>query len=66
MRITVNGEPRLLDEERSVAELLAELALTPQRVAVERNGQLVRRAEFAQTRLREGDRIEIVTLVGGG
>jgi thiamine biosynthesis protein ThiS len=46
--------------------LLTELNLPPRRVAVELNRQLVRRAAFGQTTLREGDALEIVTLVGGG
>ena len=66
MRVTVNGEPKTLDRELNVGELLAQLGLTPQRVAVEVNEQLVRRAVYAQTPVREGDRIEIVTLIGGG
>lgn len=66
MRVTINGEPRELDGERSIAELLAEYSLAPQRVAVEVNEELVRRSEFDETVVRDGDRIEIVTLVGGG
>ncbi len=66
MQITVNGEPKSLDGLRTLAELIGQFRLVPQRVAVEVNGQLVRRAEYGQTVLRDGDRIEIVTLVGGG
>jgi thiamine biosynthesis protein ThiS len=66
MNLTLNGEARILAGEPSVADLLVQCGLTPQRVAVEVNEQLVRRAQFEQTPLREGDRVEIVTLVGGG
>ena len=66
MRVTINGEARELDRQRSIAELLAEFSLAPQRVAVEVNEALVRRGEFERTPVRDGDRIEIVTLVGGG
>ena len=66
MQITVNGEPRTLDAGVSVADLVRLFNLTPQRVAVEVNEQLVRRATYADTPLNEGDRVEIVTLVGGG
>lgn len=66
MRIIVNGESRETPEAATIADLLGEFDLTPQRVAVEVNEQLVRRAEFAGTALHEGDRVEIVTLVGGG
>jgi thiamine biosynthesis protein ThiS len=66
MQITVNGESRAVDDGVSVADLIALFQLTPQRVAVEVNERLVRRATFAETPLHDGDRIEIVTLVGGG
>lgn len=66
MEITVNGERRSLDGPATVAELLKRFDLAPQRVAVEVNEQLVRRAHLAQVELRDGDRVEIVTLVGGG
>jgi len=66
MLVQVNGEGRLLASGTSVAELLEALDLRPDRVAVERNGALVPRREHAETRLCEGDVIEVVTLVGGG
>lgn len=66
MEITVNGQQRSLDGPVTVAELLKRFDLAPQRVAVEVNEQLVRRAHLAQVELRDGDRVEIVTLVGGG
>ena len=66
MQITLNGEPKTLDAQATLTDLLEQLNLVPQRVAVEVNEQLVRRAEFARTHLRDGDRVEIVTLVGGG
>jgi sulfur carrier protein len=49
-----------------VEDLVRALALAPEQVAVERNQRLVPRSEHARTRLGEGDRIEVVTLVGGG
>jgi len=66
VEITVNGEPRRLEGQWTLAALLEQLALEPARVAVERNRQLVRRAAFAQTALADGDTLEIVTFVGGG
>jgi len=66
MQITVNGQSRQVDEALSVAGLLAELSLPPQRVAVERNKLIVPRAQHADTTLTAGDELEIVTLVGGG
>lgn len=66
MRIVVNGETTELDATATIAKLLEQYELSPQRVAIEVNEALVRRQEFADTTLHEGDRIEIVTLVGGG
>lgn len=66
MRIRINGEWVKHDDGLSVAALLARLSMDPRRVAVERNRLLVRRTEHAETRLADGDELEIVTLVGGG
>jgi thiamine biosynthesis protein ThiS len=66
VNILVNGTPRDVREGTTIAQLLRELELTAQAVAVEVNLQLVPRACHADHRLREGDRLEIVTLVGGG
>ncbi|MFH1747532.1 MAG: sulfur carrier protein ThiS [Planctomycetota bacterium] len=66
MQITINGESRDFDQELTLAELLEQYELVPQRVAIELNEQLVRRARYAETRLHADDRVEIVTLVGGG
>lgn len=66
MQIVVNGETQRLDDGATVADLVHVLQLVPERVAVELNGQLVRRGNHTETPLRDGDRVEIVTLVGGG
>ena len=66
MRIKVNGQWQQHDEPASVADLLEQMALQPQRVAVERNREIVRRADFLRTQIADDDEIEIVTLVGGG
>ncbi len=66
MDIVVNGETRTVRDGATVLSLLADLSLPDSRVAVERNREIVRKAEFAGTALREGDRLEIVTFVGGG
>ena len=62
----VNGRPRKLAGPMSVAEFLERDGLAGKRVAVERNGQIVPRADHASTLLGSGDRIEIVVAVGGG
>ena len=67
MQLTVNGTPRTLDPGvATVAGLLRELALEGKRIAVERNGEIVPRSRYAQTRIEDGDRLEIVGAVGGG
>jgi thiamine biosynthesis protein ThiS len=66
MEITVNGQPREIEPGTTVAALLVELGLDPRQLAVERNLELAPRGEHAATELQAGDRIEIVTLVGGG
>jgi thiamine biosynthesis protein ThiS len=66
LQITVNGEPKAVAEGATLADLVALLELAPERVAVEVNEHLVRRVAYAQTRLSGGDRVEVVTLVGGG
>lgn len=66
MKITVNGNLREIEEDATVASLIAALGLDPRQLAVERNLELVPRADHASTPLREGDRVEVVTLVGGG
>ncbi len=66
MQITVNGDARTVDDATTVADLVQRFNLTPERVAVEVNERLVRRVQYGETRLGAGDRVEIVTLVGGG
>ncbi|KHL69110.1 MULTISPECIES: sulfur carrier protein ThiS [Pseudomonas] len=66
MRIHLNGEARDTRDGLSIADLLAELGLTERRVAVELNLDIVPRSLHADTRLREGDRLEIVHAIGGG
>lgn len=66
MKIEVNGETRDVAEGTTVESLLREMKITVPHVAVERNLEVVPRARHAQTRLADGDRLEVVTLVGGG
>ncbi|MEQ9408067.1 MAG: sulfur carrier protein ThiS [Fuerstiella sp.] len=64
--IEVNGERRTVEANCSVRDLLQELGINNRYCAVERNLQLVPRELHADCRLKPGDRIEVVTLVGGG
>jgi sulfur carrier protein len=66
LRIEVNGEGREVDADATLADLVKQLALVPERLAIEHNRAVVRRADWPQTRLSEGDRVEIVHFVGGG
>lgn len=66
MKLTVNGEAKELGAGVTVRGLVELLLLTDGPVAVERNGDVVPRAEHASTPLAEGDVIEIVHFVGGG
>jgi sulfur carrier protein len=65
MRLVVNGEARQVQLGATVLDLLQTLGIRG-RVAVERNGSVLRQAEHAETRLQEGDVLEVVTFVGGG
>ena len=64
--IVLNGESRALRPGATVSSLIAELGLDSRQVAVERNREVVPRARHGETELAEGDRIEVVTFVGGG
>lgn len=66
MQIILNGEPRLVAEQITLADLVAELGLADKRVAIERNLEIVPYGHYEQYRLQEGDRLEIVQAIGGG
>jgi len=66
MRLLVNGEERQVEDSTTVKGLLATLGLADTLVAVERNEEVVPRAQHQSTELNEGDRVEVVHFVGGG
>ena len=66
MHIQVNGELRQVREEINVTGLLRDLQLNVERVAVEINLEILDRRDFDARTLREGDRIEIMSFIGGG
>jgi sulfur carrier protein len=66
MRLKINGEDVENIKAATVQELLEDLKITVGRVAVEVNMVIVRRTEYAQFRLNDGDVVEIVNFVGGG
>ena len=66
LRIEVNGEAKELEEGATLLSLVEQLSLAPERLAVEHNREVVRRADWPSHKLSEGDRVEIVHFVGGG
>ena len=66
MKILLNGEPHDLAQARDIAALVAELALPAPALLVEHNGLALRRDEWPQRPLADGDRVEIVRIVAGG
>jgi thiamine biosynthesis protein ThiS len=66
MKITINGELREIPDGLNVAALLQHLEMTADRVAIERNLDILPRAKWQETEVQPNDRYEIVHLVGGG
>ena len=66
MRVFINGETKEISGTPSLAELIDQLDLPAARIAIELNRAVVRRSEWNNTVLQDGDRIEIVHFVGGG
>jgi thiamine biosynthesis protein ThiS len=69
MEIVLNGQPREVSidpQAATVDALIAALQIKADRIAVEHNGEIVRRNEWATTRVENGDRFEVVHFVGGG
>jgi sulfur carrier protein len=64
--IQVNGEARQCSAQTYLPVLLEQLGMNPRLVAVEYNGEILHRQFWSNTEIREGDRLEIVTIVGGG
>lgn len=64
--IVANGEPRTIPPDTTVAGFLTAHELDPDLVVVERNGEILRRADYRSTALEPGDALEIVHFVGGG
>lgn len=67
MEISINGNIRQFDSENmTISALVVTLNLTGKRLAIEKNGEIVPRSQFAETKLQDGDKLEIVGAVGGG
>ena len=66
IQLYVNGKSRELEEDKTVAQLLEELGTSSERVAIELNLQILDKQDYARTVLKGGDRLEIISFVGGG
>ena len=66
MHVFVNGDERRLTKNATVADLLGQLQLSADQVAVEVNLRILERSEFDHSALQEGDRVEILSFIGGG
>ncbi len=64
--VSINGVARQFPQAFSIAALVEEMGLAGKRIALERNGEIVPRSQFAERQLADGDRLEIVVAVGGG
>ena len=68
MKLKINGEVNEFDNElKTISDLLTELEIKrPERVAVERNKEIIMQSDFGNTKVKDDDSIEIVSFVGGG
>ena len=66
MTLTINGEDRVFENLTTLSDLVAHLGMKPDRVAIELNRELIRRDRWPETKLCNGDKLEIVHFVGGG
>ncbi|WP_062093312.1 MULTISPECIES: sulfur carrier protein ThiS [unclassified Caulobacter] len=66
MKLLLNGEERDVADVITIADLVSALGLNARKVAIERNLEIAPRSSYADTALVDGDRIEIVTFIGGG
>ena len=66
MQIILNGEPHDMPEQVYVTDLIEQLGLSGQRLAIEVNGDIVPRSQHAERQLGAGDRVEVVRAIGGG
>ena len=66
MRLVINGNQQDFPERLNLAQLVEQLGMKSDRVAVELNREIVSRAQWTETQLRDGDQLEVVHFVGGG
>lgn len=66
IKLQINGKPVELEQPLPLVLYIEQLGVNPRTVAVELNGEIIERSHFAATVLNDGDRVEIVRMVGGG
>ncbi|NJN74600.1 MAG: thiamine biosynthesis protein ThiS [Limnothrix sp. RL_2_0] len=66
IHLWVNGEQKTIPSELNMTQFLEHIGTSPRLVAVEYNGEILHRQNWVHTKIQEGDRLEIVTIVGGG
>lgn len=66
MTLLINGKEETLEQARTVEDLLTHYGASKGRVAVEHNGNILKKEEWANTPVKDGDKLEIVHFVGGG
>ncbi|MGA2140823.1 MAG: sulfur carrier protein ThiS [Brevinematales bacterium] len=67
IKLTINGERALISEKLSILDLLTrDRKIEPSQVAIEHNGKILSRESWKETLLKEGDKLEILSFVGGG
>ncbi len=66
IKITLNGENYLTKIDGSISDLISELDLDVSKIAIEQNLEIVLTADFPKTKIKENDKIEVVSFIGGG
>ena len=66
VQVTVNGQDRSVEEGTSLPDFLTQLGIDGRRIAVAHNGTVLYRDDWPAVTLRDGDRLEIVRMIGGG
>jgi sulfur carrier protein len=66
MKVLINGETKEITGELNLSELLKRFSMPSERVAVELNREVVRKKDWENTKITEGDRLEVIHFVGGG
>ncbi len=66
IQLTINGEVRQLHQSMNIEQFIDQNNLQGKRIAIERNGEIVPRSQYAEQYLVNGDQLEVVVAVGGG